>query len=307
MIEDFRPVNDLLRNLPVVESAGEIIRVDTFHTPYIQLNRKFAWPSIHMDQIHADEAVKIVEVLRKAIPEFVKGCSVLPEARPKKDSNQLHLVRPYEIENRKYLYVLRIVAQYMGGAAPQEVLSEGSQGITPSIQTDRIYYFARVMPVESWKLAGEDIVDYSALQSSDAIFHFTTRDTARDIFSTILFDEVDYSHINQKITDLFAFGEKWKPGKLFHPFVVDNLSICLNLLRPLKDETDIIVRYFDRAYRIIKDAASPDLLSAGDRDFWVRYYSSWDYERDASRAGNPHWKFTRFPDIENYREKGKDQ
>ncbi len=270
--------------------------MDTFHLPYIQFPDFFTMPQVTLHDLHFSQAREIVNLLAKMAPALVSDCFVLPEARPRRDSDQLQLVRPYRSAAREYLFILKIVLKYMGGARDAEILAPGSQGKTPAFRSNRLYFESLLFPVQKITFKDGALVDFESLQIKDAIFKVTESSQGKDIWSAVLFDEVDYSLINRRFSEMLAFDTQWKMPRLFWPFVIDYLSLCLNLVHPDRRLVDFIQPYFDRAFTALLPGTLPLELDGTDRRFWRGYYDAWTYEPVASRAGNPHWALRQIPD-----------
>ena len=281
--------------------AGRVpeVRVDTMRHPYALLPGPVAWPAVTVTGILPEEQTRVAEVLATALPGFVKGCHLLPEPRPRRDSNQVQLVRPYRFVNTDYLYMIRISAEYMGGAGNPEVLEPARQGRSPSFLTDRIYFHARLFPVRSIARKDFGICDFEAFTIHDA--HFLVRakggeEGARSIFTTALFDQIDFGPVEDRFMDLFSFGSAWKGGRVFRPLVIDHLTLALNLLVPdIALVEDLAPRFADAFARLVSSGHLDD-LSEPERDFWRAYYGAWAFENDFSRGGNPQWRLTTYPD-----------
>ncbi len=287
--EETSSLNPLLKNLPSSVKSGYSIHIDTFRHPYIQFDDTFIWPSIHTGEITEEQAEKIIHILTERIPGFIANCSIMPLPRPRKNSSQLHFIKKLYVNERPYTYQIRISAEYMGGANEDELLTSHGQGITPQFITNRIYYTARIFPSSGWDSFQGSITNFTPLQIKDAIFKISPIGTERDMWSTILFDDIDFSAVNEKFTEIFSFyGNKWIPGKLFFPFLIDHLTLNLNVIFPRPEILEKLVSMFDPlVVSVLEDTI--DDIPDDIKKFWSDYYSNWDYTLAPARSGNPHW------------------
>ncbi|MDH5656079.1 MAG: hypothetical protein OEZ34_09240 [Spirochaetia bacterium] len=262
------------------------------------MKQKILWPSVHINHILPEERKIITEILLENIPTFITGCSILPEPRPRKDSNQIHYVRSYHENGSDYIYIFKVSCEYMGGADSSEIKIEGRQGIAPSFKTNRIYFSSLLIPVSEIARDNKGYINnFTPVQIKDAIFKVSSDDVIRDFRSTVLFDEIDFSEVNNKITVHFEFNSSWKHNKLFYPFVIDYLSLCMNLIHPDKNAVDLYAGIFDRCFMNFMSGEDSGTMSAEDKNFLKRYYNDWYFERIFSRSGNPHWLVKKVPDF----------
>ena len=231
------------------------------------------------------------------IPEFVGGCHVLPPNDRQKARDLLQLVRPYTLEDRNYLFVLRIPLGYLGGANKSEVIASLSKTHGPHFQTDRIYFNAKLLPVESTVTEQGSIVSFMPRRLKETIFETHRESTSeRKRPSTILFDEPDFSGLNRKFTQMLAFDSPWQPGRVLEPFVIDYLTLCLNLVHPEREFVDLLVPHFDKVVEEYFSKGDLEGLEKSETDFWSDFYRAHACDRTLSRAGNPHWQFHSYPD-----------
>ncbi len=272
------------------------LHIDTFRHPYLQFPEKFVWPAIHTDGITDDQAEELMAILIPGIPGFLAKCDLLATPKPRKNSSQLQFVRALEFGTIRYIYQFRVSAEYMGGALNDEVLMKHAQGVTPRFLTDRIYFTARIIPVVGIRKEYDRILDFEPLQIKEAIFRVTPVELERDIWSTILFDEVDFSSVNQHFTEMFRFGDAiWKPGRLFFPFAIDFVTLTANNLMPQADTLMKFTEMYNELLGCFLDDRSFETIPEKVKNYWKRYYESWEFERIFSRGGNPHWVCRQFP------------
>lgn len=298
LTDELRKINKILESAdPIHQPVGEY-RVDTMRHPYFQFSEKFKWPAITVTKIEPEQSRQIVNVLHERLPSFIAGCHLLPEPHPRKDSNQLHFVRPYKIKDFEYIYMLKISAEYMGGAAQNEIYGRVVQGRSPSFLTDRIYYSVRFVPVEKIEYYQNQIIDFEPRRLNEAIFEVTKTLDVRnrpDHISTMAFDEVDFSRVENQFSELFSFSNDWSADRLFRPFSIEYLTLCMNLIIPLPSLVDFYAEFFDQGLRHFIESGSLENIGKREKKFWSEYFSIWSYERSLSRSGNPHWLITKYP------------
>ena len=292
-------INDSISRSGKKQSAGSIY-IDTFHHFYAVIPEKFIWPSFHINDIRPEEKEEVTNILLKYVPSFIEGCSILPEPRPRKDSDQVHFVRHYRIMNTEYIYIFKVSCDYMGGAEKNEIIVKGRQGVTPSYRTDRIYFSSLLIPVcEVSRDSGGYIDNFIPIQIKDAIFNVSSDDEKRTFMGTILFDEIDFSQVNERITNYFEFQNAWLHKNLFYPFIIEYLSLCMNVVIPLKEFVDQYAFVFEKIFHTFVQGGSSGDLPEQDILFLNEYYKNWSFERILSRSGNPHWRIEKYPNL-NY-------
>ncbi|MEQ9365578.1 MAG: hypothetical protein RIF32_15130, partial [Leptospirales bacterium] len=226
---------------------------------------------------------------------------VLPEPRPIKENNYLHLVRACEIEDREYLYLIKILAQYLGGAKNAEILQPASSGVSATVRTDRVYFQSRLIPVDQIDYDRGRIVDFRPVRLREALLDGITRAqgfhvATKEMRVLDMFDEIDYSQANEELTSMFSVGAEWAPGKVFRPFMVDYHTLTMNLVYPDYRLVDGFLKHFHRGFDALLNDLNLDGLSADTREFWAAYYQAFRYERKLSRSSNPHWRLLEYPD-----------
>jgi len=291
--------NALLADLPDGREKRQL-HLDTFHTPYLQFDHSVEWPSVHTTGMEPSEKFAITELLARWIPDLIAGCSVLEQPIPRRDLTTVHFVKVIQINSYRYLYLLRILSDYMGGALSEEIVAKGKQGISPSFRTDRVYFTSRIIPVRTLAVDGEGITFFESDKIKlDTIFH--EFDTSGDIWSSVVFDEVDFTVANQKLQERFSFGADWKPNKFFFPFVIDYNTFCQKLLFPTGAVVDRMASLFHALFAScvnseLEQKPLDDAIQEGIRT----YYTDWEFERFLSRGGNPHWRIKRHPFVDSF-------
>ena len=289
-LSEVQTLNRILAE-PGVESESDRICVDTFRTPYIQWKETLQWPSLSVLHAEASSAQPILEEIMRRSPWLIHGTHVLPEARPRRDEPNLHLVKEFETAGQIYLLKIKILMTYMGGAQGQELDDGQVQDRNPGFLSDRIYFQCRLFPVHSVRKEEGAIVDFvpehyrpaSGMQNTVGETHQTAR------WNVMLFDEMDFSDLEKSIRESVS-SLPWKPGRLFNPFVIDHGTVNWNVFH-LK-ELEHVLGYFHRLWLHLRDGAE---LLHEDHLFWDAYYEAWKYARFLSRGGNPHWEILEAP------------
>ena len=272
------------------------LAIDTFHHSYVQFEDSFLWPAIHTNRIEPEEKNQITDILLTHVPSFIENCSVLTESRPRRDSNQVHYVRSYKFNEVEYIYIFKVFAEYMGGADQTEIVSRGKQGIAPSFHTDRVYFESLLIPVSNiTRDVHGYVTDFIPIQIKDAIFKVSSDEEIRNFRSSVLFDEIDFSQVNNKITNHFSYGKQWKFNNLFYPIIIDYLSLCMNIITPYKKVVDLNAPVFARMFMNFIHQEDGSNMEITDKQFLCDYYESWKFERIFSKSGNPHWVMREHP------------
>jgi hypothetical protein len=267
--------------------------IDNFRFFYLPLPAPYELPSVHTTGITIDEKIALLEVFRNLAPGFVDGFRILRENRPARYASELHLARPLIHEGKFFLLVLRILAEYRGGATDPEILVQGTQERSVRVLTDRIYYRARIVPCLDVKESGEWIDDFSPDRLPELTGYFTEareveQRPGRHTFAVFL--ETDFGAFNARVSHLFG---NWTYENVFFPFIGDDyVTLSLNVPLPHPYYINTALPRFARAFATIRSGGAPDPV---DIPFWRDYYAGFELERSYSRGGNPHWRFTRLP------------
>lgn len=293
-ITDFKAINRMLTGLDAKNQPGEIY-VDNLHCPYIKFEDKIKLPQSAITQPEISSIKHYIDILIDLLPEAIGGTCLLPEARPKRESGKLFFVRPINFANKQYLYVFSTDMLYLGGAIPDEVLKQASQNVSPSVLTDRIYFQAKIIPLESLTSEGNDIIDFTAMRFRGGVFRMDSeresQDTPINRFSEI-FDEIDFSDLETNIrSELGINNEIWPMGRVYSPVGIDYLALSLRFLKPSLPK---IIKEFRKFYTILdpgEGGISPETRSA-----LHQYLFKHETSRTLSRSGNMLWKihFTEF-------------
>ena len=268
--------------------------IDNFRFFYLTLAEPYELPCANTTGLTAPQKEDLFATLSEQHSPFSAPFQILPENRPARYGTELHLVRPLSYENSRFVLILRILAEYRGGAESDEIIKESAQAKTPRIRTDKIYYKARIVPCSDIAQAGDSVLDFTPRRLSRVESVYTevkdagARTGARGHTFAVFLDP-DFHDYNKKISA--RFGD-W-PHQVFYPFVADDyVTVSLNIIYPHTYYIETVLPYFARAFGSI---AEDKPISEEDRAFWAAYYGSMDMERIYSRAGNPHWRFSRLP------------
>ncbi|EQA35644.1 hypothetical protein LEP1GSC047_1436 [Leptospira inadai serovar Lyme str. 10] len=304
-------LNSLLAEETSARNSEHSIFVDNLHTPYLEFEQNFVLPSCSVFEVDFPAARAFLEVAKNLVPELVSNCLVLPEPRPKRDSDRLFLVKPFYPDDQifrenspkywekhlpPYLLVLSFQLMYLGGADKIDIVTPAVQGRTMSVNTKRIYYFARVVPLDYLVVDDGLTVDFFPRKYSESEFMVQVgtehHDSFRHTYSEI-FDEVDYSRQIKIITETLGVTSKdWLLGRIFEPLAVEYLTLTA---RFLESSSSKIARDFISFRQVVDLLLTPDNMtleeSARESLYaWLRSYTS---ERIVSPSGNMAWKILR--------------
>lgn len=286
-MKNYDEVNQSLVSLTGKNQPGKVF-VDNLHSPFIQFSDSFLLPASSTIEPEFSAKVQFVQTLMHLLPEAINGTSLLPEPRPKKDVGKLFFVRPFLLQNKQFLYIFSTDFQYLGGSSPTEVREPATQNTTPCIETDRVYFQIKVIPVETMQEMQGVVQDFQPKRFRGGSFSWQTeRDPNRAVrkFSEI-FDEMDFSEIESKIRDEIGISAfNWTLGKIFQPIGIDYLSLCFRFLNPNLSK---IIKDLKGFYEILEPSESgvpPRAISA-----YQAFLSRHQTERKLSKSGNICWK-----------------
>ncbi|XDD42808.1 hypothetical protein AB3N58_00125 [Leptospira sp. WS60.C2] len=286
-IQDFRSINRLLGESSGKNKVGEVY-VDNLHCPYIQFSERFTINGTSVTQPEFGDIKDFVQIVLKFLPEAVEGTSLLPEPRPKRETGKLFFVRPMMFGSFQFLYVFSVDMLYLGGAKSEEIKRAGSQNMTPTIVTDRLYFQVKVIPVKSIKEDGDHVIDFESKRFLGGEFRIESEsDGNKPIrkFSEI-FDEVDFSDTESKIREeLGITSDIWKLGRIYSPIGIDYLSLSLRFLNPSLPKT---ISQFKNFYQILEN--TNQTIPEETLKSFHEYLSSFEVERTVSKSGNILWK-----------------
>ncbi|MCW7480158.1 LIC_10030 family protein [Leptospira kanakyensis] len=286
-VQDYQSINRILNETSAKNKPGEIF-VDNLHSPYIQFSEKFLIPGTSSTQPEFGDIKNFVQTVLKYIPEAIEGTCLLPEPRPKRETGKLFFVRPMIFGSSRFLYVFSVDMLYLGGAGSDEIKKPGSQNMTPSILTDRLYFQVKIIHLHSTKEVGENVIDFQAKRFQGGIFRVESeKDDNKPIrrFSEI-FDEIDFSETESTIREeLGITPEVWKLGRIYSPIGIDYLSLSLRFLIPSLPKT---IGQFRNFYPILTETEAG--IPEETLNKYHEYLSSFEVERTQSKSGNILWK-----------------
>ncbi|MCW7469169.1 LIC_10030 family protein [Leptospira kanakyensis] len=286
-VQDYQSINRILNETSGKNKPGEIF-VDNLHSPYIQFSEKFLIPGTSSTQPEFSDIKNFVQTVLKYIPEAIEGTCLLPEPRPKRETGKLFFVRPMIFGSSRFLYVFSVDMLYLGGAGSDEIKKPGSQNMTPSILTDRLYFQVKIIHLHSTKEVGENVIDFQAKRFQGGIFRVESeKDDNKPIrrFSEI-FDEIDFSETESTIREeLGITPEVWKLGRIYSPIGIDYLSLSLRFLIPSLPKT---IGQFRNFYPILTETEAG--IPEETLNKYHEYLSSFEVERTQSKSGNILWK-----------------
>ncbi|AOP32431.1 hypothetical protein A0128_00140 [Leptospira tipperaryensis] len=290
-------LNRILASVSGTNRPHEIF-VDNLHTPFLQFEDSYILPSTSVYGVEFSAAKEFLLQAEQLIPELIAGCQVLPEAKPKKNSNQLFLVKPLpstdESDDKKFIFVVSFHLSYLGGAPAPMFVKQPAQGKTASVRTYKIYFLARILPLESLEIKNGQIVDFVTRQYKETEFMVDV-DTV-PAFNKIqhtyseLFDDVDYSKQISLIHSILNITKDvWQPGKVFEPIDVEFQSISSRFLEGSQER---IFSQFVDIRHLIDLLLSPESMTIDSviqepLHNWLRSFGT---ERDVTPSGNMLWK-----------------
>lgn len=267
--------------------------LDNFKHPYFRLSHQFTWPSINLIESSQHEVNTIRSILQKYWPNFNGEF-----AHWKNDifsGSQKNLSFVYQNERLKefeMMVELRVLVGYAGGAASDEIIGANRQDRSPEFITDRIYFRLFLMPVEKIQL-NDSIVEQIDLLTFSEILEASEYSLTREfkeLWTTALFDSIDYSFLQERIKAALDKIAVWKLGNLFMPILIERMTFALNILN--LEQAMNMAKPFRELLGVI---LSGDLIGLESETDWSSYINNWAVERVLSRSGNPHWQFVNFP------------
>ncbi len=286
---DLKEMNSYLKSLSGKNSPLTIY-VDNLHSPYVLLEEEYTLPPISNMDLTKQDIFPYLQILSKFIPEAMAECSVLPMQKPKRESGKISLVREISLRGHNYLYVLKIDAAYLGGSQKDKIKVSASQVTHPAIETDRIYFSIRIIPIKNVIRADGEIIDFE-VQTFDKGLFFTepeevNSDRPRN-FSE-LFDEVDYSHIIEPIKlSLKILQPNWSLGKIYEPVYIEYLTLAIRFLSVSYTK---ILSHFSHFYEILEIIHANGAISDITKRNFIYWLGRHTFERETSPSGNMRWK-----------------
>jgi len=301
-IREVQDLNEQLRGLAGQKLKPFRICLDTIRHPYLLFAEKWTWPAVSLDELRYPEARDLLDALISCIGPFLKGGQVLPQPRPRKESSHLHIVFFYPAAGFRedlagFIFILRILGPYMGGAHTHEVLAAPRQGRSPSFQTDRLYFQSRLFPVKQVDLKEGALVDFEPLRLKETLFNVSAIREEKNFWASALFDDVDFSHLEAGLLEPFLDGQSLPSQAHFKPLIVDYFTIALNLLCPDPALAAALVAPFRDLLLSFLQSGNMPALNDRLKDFWKSYLLRWEHRNALSRSGNPHWEVPSYPDL----------
>ncbi|XDD50273.1 hypothetical protein AB3N59_00140 [Leptospira sp. WS92.C1] len=294
---EIEELNRILSSVSGINRPHEIY-VDNLHTPFIQLEDSYILAPTSVHGVEFSAAKEFLLQVEQLVPELIAGCYVLPEAKPKKNSNHLFLVKPLTTseadEEKKFIFVVSFILSYLGGSPAEMIIKGPAQGKTTSVRTRRIYYLARILPLESIETKNGQLIDFSTRKYKETEFMVDV-DTV-PAFNKIqhtyseLFDDVDYSKQISLIHSILNMDKEiWKPGKVFEPIDVELHTISSRFLDSSQER---ILNQFQTFRHLIDLLLSPESMTIDSvkqepLHNWLRSFGA---ERDVTPSGNMLWK-----------------
>ncbi|PJZ56356.1 LIC_10030 family protein [Leptospira barantonii] len=282
------------------QNRSHDIFVDNLHAPFLQFEDSFILPSTSVYGVDFSAAKEFLLQAEQLIPELIGGCHVLPIAKPKKNSNHLFLVKELPFtkregeEEKKFVFVVSFILSYLGGAPTPMIVKQPMQGKTASVRTQRIYFLARILPLESFETKNGIIVDFVTRKYKETEFmvDVDTVPSFNKIQHTYseLFDDVDYSKQISTIHSLLNIDKEiWKPGKVFEPIDVELHTISSRFLESSQER---IFNQFESFRHLIDlllstESMTIDSIKQEPLHDWLRSFGT---ERDVTPSGNMLWK-----------------
>lgn len=267
--------------------------LDTFKHPYLRFSDRFVWPSVHLIDTSVEEILQVRALLGERWPGFGDHFALWQNDIFSGNQKYLSFVCQTDaLKQAEMVIELRVLVGYAGGAEMTDIIRPAEQNRSPEFFTDRIYYRALLLPVQ------EFVVDQGAVKHLDILTFSEILEASRyslsreqkEIWTTALFDAIDYSYIQERLHGILSGLEPWKPGMLFPPVLIERMTFCLNVLT-LKQAEKMASAFRD----LVRHIQAEDLQHLNSREEWKRYNSEWSLERIMSRSGNPHWIFSVYP------------
>lgn len=286
-VENFKSINAELNEISGKNKKGQIF-IDNLHSPYIKFDQKYVLPSSYVTNPDVDQIKSFVKILMEFVPEALEGTCILPEPRPRRETNKLFFVRPMLFNQFHFMYVFSVDMQYLGGATTEEIKKPATQNLTPSVVTDRIYFQIKVVLLDNLIQDGDHVIDFTAKRFQGGEFRIETeRGDGKPVrkFSEI-FDEIDFSETEQTIREELGITKDiWKLGRVYSPIGIDYLSLSMRFLNPSLADT---VHLFHDFYPLLTQGQS--LISEKTLELYHTYLSKHDVERTQSKSGNMLWR-----------------
>lgn len=264
--------------------------LDTFRHPYVRFGERFVWPSIHLIEPLPDEVRRVRGLLADRFPGF--DDDFLLWKSDLFSGNQKYLVflaSPPALRSQGLSFELRVLVAYVGGALPGEVHLPPEQDRSPEFETDRIYFKAHLLPVDTIEANGDAVrrVDIRTFKEILEASRYSLSHEQRSIWATALFDSIDYSYLHDRLRRALSQLGQWSAGALFPPITIERMTFCLSLL---DYRTGLAMAGPFR--ELLEHIEEEDWSGLESRDRWRAFNGALRLERILSRGGNPHWQFS---------------
>lgn len=299
-LDDAAYLNGFLRSYAGFEKTDHTVYVDNLKTPYIMLDRKYVLPPVPLMGVDKNSAFQFLNAVIGNFPGAIQSFHVLPEARPRRDIQKLALVKHFDAGENQFIYMIKFETAYLGGAARDETVIPARQDFSASVLTDRIYFHAKIFPVDDVIYRERNIADFTVRKFEPSIYRQAAGFEPKKKNYSELFDEIDYSELLGPVKDFFGISENnWKLKTVYEPIWVEHMSLTLRFLnfqimenieqmKNFKELFTVSPEKFSGSSSVQKGDAPEAVSSARDRFIqWMRRHS---FERTKSASGNPAWK-----------------
>lgn len=303
-LDDAAYLNGFLRSYTSHGKTDHTVFVDNLKTPFIVLDRRYILPSVPLMGVDKNSAFQFLNAVIENLPGAIQGFHVLPEARPKKDIQKLALVKHFEADENQFIYMIKFEAAYLGGASKEDIISPARQDHSASVLTDRIYFHAKIFPVENVTYTDRHISDFTVRRFEPSIYQQAAGMEPKKKNYSELFDEIDYSELLGPVKEFLGINdENWKLKSLYEPVWVEHMSLAVRFLNFQIMENTEDLKSFKELFTVF----SPQKKSAGHsaqdffgekesesvsnaRNLFIKWLNRHSFERTRSSSGNPAWK-----------------
>ena len=165
-----------------------------------------------------------------------------------------------------------------------------SNFIPEAIETDRIYFSTRIIPIKNVIRADGEIIDFEVQTFDKGLFFSETEavNTDRPRNYSELFDEIDYSHIMEPIKQSLKISQPhWTLGKIYEPVYIEYLTLAIRFLSVSYEK---VLSHFSHFYEILEIIHGDGAISEITKRNFVFWLSKHSFERGTSPSGNMRWK-----------------
>ncbi|MCB1180164.1 MAG: hypothetical protein KDK36_21480 [Leptospiraceae bacterium] len=285
--EETRALNRVIRDIQPDKNKKYDIHVDSLHLPFIILEEKYLLPSIPLLEIDFNSAKIFLQEIAPHFSSHLKEFFIIPETRPKKDSCKLMLAKEIEINSSRFIYIIKFETVYLGGADKENKITEGTQNLSPSIKTNRIYFTSRILPVSQIIKSKGEIIDFEIPKYEPSIYSKETEGHKKKFFSE-LFDEIDYSEVMNEIKSSLEIEKHWKLGRVFDPIFIEHLSMSVRFLNfDIEENINEFKKFYKLVTNVVERNDFSDIETILNFHKWLEKFS---FERTKTLSGNIAWK-----------------